>query len=263
MAQITVGQFLNGIEMNVARVHKYRLGGDGSDGECDCIGLLIGALKLMGLKWPWTHGSNYAARNQINDLHYVSSANQLEPGMVVFKAREPGEPGYSLPDKYKHDPDQKDYYHVGVVTQVNPLRITHCTSVAGGIKVDTSLGQWHYAGYLKQVNYSGGDQPVDPLYQATVVADSGKTVRMRRTPAANGAIVKNIPIGSVVDVLDELDEWAKVSYDGLDGYMMRKFLSKVKSDDDDCTDDDLSAKITKIYGLLLEALNELSDIGVG
>lgn len=39
-----------------------------------------------------------------------------------------------------------DYYHVGVVTRLSPFEITHCTSVDGGIKRDTKLGKWGYAG---------------------------------------------------------------------------------------------------------------------
>ena len=43
----------------------YRLGGDGSDGTCDCIGLVIGAIRQAGGAWMGTHGSNYAARYEI------------------------------------------------------------------------------------------------------------------------------------------------------------------------------------------------------
>ena len=35
----------------------YKQPGDGSDGTCDCIGLEIGALRRMGLKWTGIHGS--------------------------------------------------------------------------------------------------------------------------------------------------------------------------------------------------------------
>ena len=36
----------------------------------------------------------------------------------------PGQAGYALPERYKKGPDQRDYYHVGVVTAVEPLEIT-------------------------------------------------------------------------------------------------------------------------------------------
>jgi len=44
--QITAAQFLSAIQQNVQRVKEYSLGCDGSGGKCDCIGLIIGALRL-------------------------------------------------------------------------------------------------------------------------------------------------------------------------------------------------------------------------
>ena len=230
MKKITVAQFLSAVEKNAHRVTEYSLGCDGSGGKCDCVGLVIGALRLAGLKWDGTHGSNWAARNAVDDLHREDNAADLIPGMVVFKAREPGESGYALPDKYKNSGDLRDYYHVGVVTSVTPLRITHCTSVPGGIKMDDKLGAWHYAGYLKQVDYQEVG-PVEILYQAEVYAANGQPVRMRANPSTNAKVIEEIPCGVIVDVLEEMsDVWAKISDAGMIGYMMRKFL--VMADDE-------------------------------
>ena len=104
---ISLRAFLTGVQENVARIHSYQLGHDGSDGTCDCIGLIIGAIELAGGNWPWTHGSNYAARYRINNLHYVSSASQLSRGDIVFKAKEPGDDGYDLPSRYDSSPDRR------------------------------------------------------------------------------------------------------------------------------------------------------------
>jgi hypothetical protein len=228
MQQITAAQFLSAIQKNAQRVKEYSLGCDGSGGKCDCIGLIIGALRLAGLKWTGTHGSNWAARNAVTDLHRIDSAGSLIPGMVVFKVREPGDEKYALPAAYDGSPDRLDYYHVGVVTSVNPLRITHCTGVAGGIKVDTSLGAWRYAAKLKQVDYEQEERPMDVLYEATVYADNGLPVRMRNQPSTNGKVVEQIPCGAVVDVLEEInDDWARISDQGVEGCMMRKFLRPV------------------------------------
>lgn len=129
----------------------YRLGGDGSDGTCDCIGLVIGAIRQAGGAWMGTHGSNYAARYEMRELLPVTDAGELCLGDVVYKARTPGQAGYALPERYKNDPDQRDYYHVGVVTATSPLEITHCTGP--GIVRDTKLGKWVYRGRLKKVDY--------------------------------------------------------------------------------------------------------------
>lgn len=228
MQQITAARFLSAVDQNAQRVREYSLGCDGSGGKCDCIGLIIGALRLAGLTWSGTHGSNWAARNAVTDLHRIDSAGSLIPGMVVFKAREPGDEKYALPAAYDGSPDRLDYYHVGVATSVNPLRITHCTSVTGGIKVDTSLGAWRYAAKLKQVDYEQEERPMDVLYQATVYAANGLPVRLRADASTNAKVVEQIPCGAVVDVLEEInDDWARISDQGVEGCMMRKFLRPV------------------------------------
>ena len=232
MQQITVAQFLSAIQQNAQRVREYSLGCDGSDGKCDCIGLIIGALRLTGLQWKGTHGSNWAARNAVDDMRRIDSDGSLIPGMVVFKVREPGDDRYSLPAAYRTSPDQRDYYHVGVVTSVNPLRITHCTSTPGGIKVDNSLGAWRYAAKLKQVDYEQEEQPMDVLYEATVYADNGLPVRMRNKPSTNGKVIEQIPCGTVVDVLAEQGEWRRINDQGVDGWMMARFLRPVADGND-------------------------------
>ena len=230
--QITAARFLSAIQQNAQRVKEYALGCDGSDGKCDCIGLIIGALELAGLQWTGTHGSNWAARNAVTDLHRISSAGSLIPGMVVFKIRKPGDENYALPSAYNGSPDRLDYYPVGVVTSISPLRIMHCTGVSGGIKVDTSLGEWRYAAKLKQVDYEQEDQPMDVLYEATVYADNGLPVRMRNQPSTSGKVIEQIPVGTEVDVLEDTGDWAMINDQGVVGYMMKKFLKPADESND-------------------------------
>ena len=202
----------------------YRLGGDGSDGTCDCIGLVIGAIRRAGGSWTGTHGSNYAARYEMRELLPVTDAGELCLGDVVYKARTPGQAGYALPERYKSDPDQRDYYHVGVVTATSPLEITHCTSP--GIVRDTKLGKWTYRGRLEKVDYNGTSQEVETMAQmATVVADSGSTVKMRSKPSTSDGLYWEVPVGTVVQVAEVSGGWAKVRYGDRTGYMMAKFLS--------------------------------------
>lgn len=140
--------FVSAVLRNAQRVSRYKLGGDGSDGTCDCIGLVIGAVRLMGLTWKGTHGSNYAARYKTYNLRPIGCTDELSPGQLVYKSRDPQHDKYNLPAGYDGHPDQRDYYHVGVVTGVGPLEITHCTTVSGGIKQDTEQGKWAYYGEL-------------------------------------------------------------------------------------------------------------------
>lgn len=222
----TLSAFLAAVDAIQAEQPTYRLGGKAEDGTCDCIGLIIGALNRCGVKWPGIHGSNWAARNAMAWLLPVSDASDLTVGDIVYKARRPGETGYSLPDRYAADPDRADYYHVGVVRSVSPLRIVHCTS-PGGVITDTKLGKWAYRGELSLIGEADdAGKEVAGMETATVTAESGSTVNMRREP--HGALVDRVPVGSVVQVMQVTGEpgaqWAQVAYHGKAGWMNVAFL---------------------------------------
>ena len=224
---IPLEKFLACVQENAARVHEYELGHDGSDGKCDCVGLIIGALALAGFKWPGVHGSNWAARNAMSCFGSIGSAGEMYLGEIVYKAREPGEEKYALPDRYKDSGDLRDYYHVGVVTSFDPLCIIHCTSVDGGIQRDSRQGAWKYGGKLKYVDYEEGGPGM--TYTAIVTAESGNTVNLRKSPDRKSAIIARVPLGTEVQatVFDPESAWRKVETDGKTGYMMAEYLIPV------------------------------------
>ena len=227
---MTPAGFLAQVAALAAEGPTYRLGGDGSDGTCDCIGLVIGAIRRAGGSWTGIHGSNYAARYEMRELLPITEAGELCLGDVVYKARTPGQAGYDLPERYAASPDKRDYYHVGVVTSTNPLEITHCTGP--GIVRDGSLGKWSYRGRLKKVGY--GSDPVVLATQATVTAPSGGTVKLRSEPSKNSKLYWEIPVGATVTIGDQRDGWTAVTYGGQSGWMMTDFLEgkAVASDSD-------------------------------
>ena len=68
---------------------------------------------------------------------------------------------------------------------------------------------------------------MEHLYSANVCADSGNTVNLRKSPSSGAVRVCTVPVGSVVEVLNEYNnEWAEIRYGEKTGYMMRKFLQK-------------------------------------
>ena len=226
---ISLEKFLSCVQENVSRIHGYELGHDGSDGTCDCIGLIIGALALAGFKWPGTHGSNWAARNAMSSFGQIANAGEMFPGEIVYKAREPGEAKYDLPDRYKDSGDLRDYYHVGVVTSIDPLCITHCTGVEGGIKRDTAQGAWKWGGKLKYVDYDAGGG--DDSSWAIVTAANGKPVNLRKSPSTKSAVIDTVKVGTRVLVLSIVDpEWSKVEANGKTGYMMSQYLRPANDD---------------------------------
>lgn len=226
---ITLDAFMAGVQAIIDSKPTYKLGQDGSRGTCDCIGLIIGAIRRAGGTWSSTHGSNYAARHRMLTMKQPAT---IEVGAIVYKAFLPGEMGYNLPPAYSASPDQRDYYHVGVVLSVSPLRIAHCTGwgTGSGIKIDTTINRWRFGGRLKQIDYGtpagsgGGGSPVST--HATVkTLTPGETVRMRSAPTASvDNVITNIRDGSEVFVLEQGGEWWKVNAQGKTGYMMSKFL---------------------------------------
>lgn len=178
MKTVKLENFLQNVLTIEAEQPAYRLGGSAADGTCDCIGLIIGALRRGGVSWTGTHGTNYAARCAVEGLRRVTAASQLRVGEVVFKAREPGNSRYALPATYRKHADQRDYYHVGVVVSASPLRIVHCTTPT--VKRDTALRSWCYAAALKAVpleSAEGADAPAEPESVAHASGDDCPLLR--------------------------------------------------------------------------------------
>ena len=234
-----VQRFLSMVDVIKRLNPAYKQPGDGSDGTCDCIGLIIGAIRRMGLKWTGIHGSNYAARYQTIDLEQIHGASSLDLGDVVYKARNPGASKYALPSRYKqgnpyYNGDLRDYYHVGVVTQTSPLRITHMTSPH--MKVDTSLGNWSYHGKIKPLVTEAekeADEPVPPTptpppstwSKAIVYAENGLPVKMREYPSTDCRTWVKVQCGTEVVITEPGEKWARINGCGRTGwYMMSQFL---------------------------------------
>ena len=227
LAQISLKTFLDCLAKNAARIKDYQLGHDGSDGLCDCVGYVIGALRLAGINYKGTHGSNYFARNCTADLHRVTSGSELELGDLVYKARAPGDSGWDLPDRYKDDPDQNDYCHIGVVTGVNPLVISHCST--GGMHYDSSLGKWKYAGWC---TYVTGGKELTPPYIATVVTEKG-ALNIRSGPGTEYPKIGSAPKGASVIVKTHRDTWDFIEYEKTQGYVSNQYLRPEKEIHDD------------------------------
>lgn len=223
--RVTLLDFLANVAAIAAERPEYNLGSDGSNGKCDCIGLVIGAIRRSGGAWDGTHGTNYTARYAVDYLIPTADSALVE-GMLVFKARNPGDSNYDLPSRYDGSPDRRDYYHVGVVTSADPLVITHCTS-PGGIREDTALGAWKYCAWCSLVAQKEADFMPYPM-QTT--APSGKTVNLREKPSLSSALVYQVPIGDTVTVTGESGEWSKAVYGQYAGYIMTQYLKQPGDD---------------------------------
>lgn len=246
--------FLSAVDAIAAAAPAYRLGHDGSDGLCDCIGLVIGAIRRAGGSWPGIHGSNWAARNAMAWLLPFVDAGDLTVGELVFKARSPGESGYALPDRYASDQDRADYYHVGVVRSVHPLKIVHCTTP--GIVTDTAVGRWRFHGGLNTLDE--GEDSMSQTQTAILVAESGSTVNLRKTPG--GALADRLPVGSTVAVIGQQEGWVQVRHGEQSGWIMAQF---VRLDGEDAPADSDDAVSVTLPRSLAEALRDALDAALG
>ena len=209
---------------------KYVLGCD-SFSECDCIGLVKRALKMAGDSANGLSGTNYAARYTIKNFKKIQNVSDLKVGDVVLKGRayDPNDK-YPLPSKYlkggsAYNGDTTNYVHIGVVTKVNPLEITHMTSPTA--KKDTKLGKWNYYGQLPQVSYES--EVIVVVEYATV---TGGSLNLRKAKSTSSDKLTSIPSGTKVAIVEHEDEWCKVVYNQYTGYAMTKFL-KFESGGDD------------------------------
>lgn len=206
--------------------------------ECDCIGMTKYGLRENGVSFSTT-GTNDTYRTKVVDVRKVKSASDLEVGDVVFKVFRPGDPGYDLPDKYLpggsgYNGDLNDYYHIGTVKSVSPLKIIHMTSPTA--KCDTKIGKWELAASLKPQYISDNPWPEptptpdpdpdpDPVKEVMqVYAENGKPVNLRKAPSLKAKLVEKIKCGEVVSVDEIQGEWSHVTIGKLTGWMMSSFL---------------------------------------
>ena len=267
---ISLNTFLEKVEQNISRTNEYSLGSDGTGGKCDCIGLIIGAYRLAGEKWSWTHGSNYASRNRTKNLRKVTKSSDLKLGELVYKAKEPGDDGYDLPAKYKTGDDLRDYYHVGVVTNIKPFEIMHCTSVAGGIKRDTTLGKWNYAGEFDKVDYSLSNSQSTNLEENTMSieppaifqAEVMDNLNLRSGPSKSYKVLRKLSRGEIVDVIERYDEnWWRVRREGEVGYAMNKekdevYLKAIGTDEESSIEADKWINVRRKAEELIALIND-------
>ena len=238
-----VQKFLDKVAMIKNLNPAYKQPGDGSDGTCDCIGLIIGAIRRMVLKWKGIHGTNYAARKEIDELKPIKSVSDLELGDAVLKHYKKGEKGWTL-NKYPrympggkyYNGDLNDYYHVGVVTHVNPLNITHMSSK---MTVDTKLGKWSHYGKLNVLIRAAGGSPSpasaptpgpDPSTGsiAIVVSENGFPVKCRQYPSTTCRTWDKVLVGTKVEIVAPGEKWAKVNCGIRKGwYMMAEYLDVI------------------------------------
>lgn len=252
---IHVREFLAKAEEIAAEEPVYQSGHDGHDGFCDCIGLIIGAIRRAGGQWRGLHGSNYAARTELREkIQPIAGTGELLPGDVVFKAYEPGQGGYNLPKRYEpggesYNGDLRDYYHIGIVESVYPLRIRHMTTPKA--KMDTSIGKWGWHGQLKKISYSGGEKKMEKVIISG--GNPNEQIRLRKAASTGSAILAEMPQGSEAELIEGGGAWNQIVYSGITGYVMSVFVHR-KEDHAGETITVSKVELEKIYNMIGDML---------
>ena len=83
---MTTERFIQEVETIYDLQPSYERGHDGSDGKCDCIGLIKGALRRGGETPTGLKGSNYAARYTLRNFRAIESAKGMICRMSIKRA---------------------------------------------------------------------------------------------------------------------------------------------------------------------------------
>lgn len=189
----------------------------------DCSGAFVWAFKRLGLRIA--HGSNTIARSYVVELVPILHA---EPGMAAFKVREPGQPGYDLPEKFKpggsaYNGDLRDYYHIGLIDETGRYVYNAQSKSAGFVRSRIREG-WTHCARLKAIDYERDD----PMVTMIVAAENGGKVNVRREPSTTSAMLTRLPCGTAVQAGEDVNGWRQIQYTGggahVSGYMMSEFL---------------------------------------
>jgi cell wall-associated NlpC family hydrolase len=179
----------------------------------DCSGAWVRVFKKFGR--PIYHGSNTQYREYCSTKGAITANTQLRVGMAVFKNRADGQE----PARFQGD-GIDNMYHVGCVTSVNPVRVVHATSPVA--KTDAGAKAWTHWGMFSDVDFGESGSVATPpgapstapsvapgIGQATV---RGGTLLLRKAPSKGAAVIKGMPDGAVIEVLERVDGWVRVRY---------------------------------------------------
>lgn len=198
---------------------------------------------------------------------------KIPVGAFLFILKQDG----GEPEKYKGD-GIGNASHIGIKTGRGQGAINSSKSRGGVCEskfADKAIsGGWNRIGLWTEVDYGaeinreleGGTGSV----QARVTAPSGATVNLRKEKSKGSALVDQIPIGTVVTVLDDDGKWSRILANGKSGYMMDEFLIPLDDDEtgigepaydgQDLPDPDLPLLVTVNREDLMKAYNLIGEM---
>ncbi len=216
--------------------------------EMDCQAFVERMLADVGVHKDWK-GSNAMYRDMawVGDVdECIAKYGRVPVGALLFiHAMDGGEEARGYHDGLGNAS------HVGVYTGVGQGAI-HSSSSRGCVAQSRFAskaipGGWNKVGLLHEVDYGLNENESEAgnmnAATATVTAANGKPVNFRKKPQTKSAAYGSLPVGTTVEVVENLGEWTRVCYAGNTGYIMSKFLTPAAGGGNDGAQT-LLAKIT-------------------
>ena len=171
----------------------------------------------------------------------VSALGTVPPGAFLFILEHDGKE----PEKYKPD-GLGNASHIGLVTGTGEGAI-HSSATKGCVAESKFKnktipnGGWNKVGLWEQVSYDygGGGEPApepepepEPIY-AEVCSENGKAVNTRKKPSVLSAQAEpgKLPVGTVVEILEERGDWCRIKYKQWKCWMKAEFLEPMITPD--------------------------------
>lgn len=119
--------------------------------------------------------------------------------------------------------------------------------------------KWTHWGMLKGVRYEEGEEDTMTATVVLPVGKQGKTVNMREKASTGSSIVKVVPVGSKVDIYEDMGEWCRIGYSGYNGYMMSDYLEYGQEDEtgDATLTPEESRKLDNLIGHIEQAAKDI------
>lgn len=173
----------------------------------DCAGLVMRAFETVGIQIK--SGATSAWRG--TSWQYSGTIKSLPKDKVCILYRE----------------GEGKMQHTGIYIGNNYF-IHAKGSDYGVVQESMAKSRWTHWGIPKNF-YDKDDVKISTSFpcQAKVVATSGNTVRLRKSPSTSSDVLVNIKLGTIVTLTGEENGWCSVTYGSKTGYMMSQFLEKI------------------------------------
>ena len=133
----------------------------------------------------------------------------------------------STPGKFRDD-GVGDITHMGVKTgrgdgAIHSSHSRGCVCTSKFKDRTIPNGGWNRVGLLNVFDY-GNRGKEEKVMKGTVTAKSGSTVKLRQKPITDCPIYWDIPLGTEMEIVDQLENWSKCICSGLTGWMKNDFI---------------------------------------